>query len=88
VVDVVRLEALRRKRVGGGDDRPPAQRPDSCLVERRFVAPDARRFRGFLPFPFRPWIRHRQPGDRLMEAPPILGREPIEQPPVGSDPLE
>ena len=58
VVGVVRLEALRRKHVGGGDGRPPAQRPDSRLVEHRFSPPDARRFRGFLPFPFRLWIRY------------------------------
>ena len=87
MVNVVRFKALRRKHVRGGDDRSPAH-PDSCLVEHRVFPPDARRFRGFLPFPFRPWIRCREPGDRLMEAPPILGRERIEQPPVGSGPLQ
>jgi len=88
VVDVVRLEALRRKHVGGRDDRPPAQRPDSRLVQHRFSPPDARCFIGFLPFSFRAWIRFREPGDRPMEPPPILGREPIEQPPVVRDPLQ
>jgi hypothetical protein len=57
------------------------------LVEHRFTPADARRFRGLLPFPFRPGIRFRESGDGLMELPPLVGSEPIEQSPVGSDPV-
>ena len=88
VLAIVRREMRGREHVRRGDDGAPAQPPDAGLVQHRLCLPDTFCSRGLLPFPLRPRVRYREPGECLMQAAPILRREPLEQPPVGSDLLQ
>ena len=91
-IAVALLEAGRRKDVGGGEDRLPAQRPDAGLVEHLVLAPH--------PFGFSATharahelspgngIRGVDMAGGLKQASLVVGRDLGQQPSIGDDGLE
>ena len=88
-IDVVRLEALRRKVVGRGEHRPAAQFADAGVMQHRLLAPDAfgvaLALGGLEPQPALFRIRVIQARHRAVQAVPIGFGQLVEQAAVGDD---